>query len=122
MDEEQRRYIRAWTRLVTFVKFVDTGKVLRALTRDISGAGVCFVMEKLLDPGTQLELEIKLPDREAPIAFTAEVVWSKAIAEPRKSYEGPTSETGVRFVTIDPKDHALILQFAALNAMPPEAG
>ena len=119
MGEEQRRFIRIHSRLMTFIKFPDTGKVRRALTRDVSAGGICLVTEELLKPGTPLEVELKLPDRDSPIRFTAEVMWSKPVGEPHKSYENPTAETGVRFVTIDPNDQKQLMLYAKVNA-PPE--
>ena len=59
-----------------------------------------------------------LPDREAPIACGAEVVWNKATETVHKSYEIPASETGVRFVRIDPKEQAQLMQYARLNTFP----
>ncbi len=119
MGEERRRFIRVDMKLVTFLKVVETGKVQRSLTKDLSGVGLRLVTEQPLSPGTPLEVEMKLPDFDAPLTFTAEVVWSRPISEQRKSYEAPTAETGVRFVNVDAKVLSLIKQYAALNAPPP---
>lgn len=118
MGEEQRRFIRITSRLTAIVKIVKTGKVKRALTRDVSAGGICFVTEEILEPGTALEVELKLPDREAPVVFLGEVAWSRPIGPQPKSYQNPTGETGVKFISIDPKDRALIMQYAKLNAPP----
>ena len=103
---------------MTFYKVLKTGKVHRAITRDISGGGARFIAEGVLEPRTELELEIKLPDRGAPVKCTAEVVWSKPTRPVLKSYETTEHETGVSFVRIDPKEQAILLQYAALNALP----
>ena len=118
MGKELRRFIRLPSRLTAIFKVVKTGKVRRALTKDISAGGVCFVTEEVLEPGMALEVDLKLPDRAAPITFLGEVAWSRPIGSQRKSYENPTAETGVKFVSIDPKDQALIMQYAKLNAPP----
>lgn len=119
MGEEQRRFIRIHSRLMTFITFPDTGKVRRALTKDVSAGGVCLVTEELLKAGTPLDVELKLPDRDRSIAFTGVVKWSKPIGESHKSYENPTAETGVEFVRIDPDDQKQLMLYAKLNA-PPE--
>ena len=106
---------------MAFIKYLDTGKVRRALTKDVSAGGVCLVTEELLKPGTQLGVEIKLPDREAPVTFTGEVVWSKPIGGSGKSYENPTAEIGVKFVDIDPNDQKLVMLYARMNASPLES-
>ncbi len=120
MQPERRHLIRLRTKLTTVFKIVKTGKVRRGLTKNFSGVGICFVSEELLAPGEALEIELKLPDRNTPITFSAEVVWSYPVGEPPKSYEAPTIETGVKFVAVDSKDVAILRQYAALNALPPE--
>src|SRR3989338_1143623 len=118
MGQEQRRFIRVTTRLTAVVKVVKTGKTRRALTKDISAGGICFVTEELLEPGTALEVELKLPDRDAPVAFLGEVSWSRPIGPAPKSYQNPTAETGVKFISIDSKERDLIMLYAKLNAPP----
>ena len=120
MQPNRRQFVRLRTRLTTVFKIVKTGKVRRGLTRDVSGGGLCFVSEELLAPGTSLGIELKLPDRNTPITFSAEVVWSRPVGEPPKSYEAPTIETGVKFVAVDSKNVAILRQYATLNAHHPE--
>ena len=120
MGAEQRRQIRVKLRLTVFMKLVSTGKVLRVLTKDISGGGMSLVAEGVFEPGTKLELEITLPDRKTPILCGAEVVWSKPTGHPRKSYEVTTSEAGVKFVSIDPKEESQLMQYVRINALPGE--
>ena len=118
-SSERRGYIRIRERLVTFVKDPATGKVHRALTRDLGGVGVCLITNEPLEVGVAIEGELKLPDREAPVSFSAVVVWSQVIQkEPGETLDRPTREVGVKFVRIDPKDRVLIQQHAALNALP----
>lgn len=118
---EHREYVRIGVRLLAFIKVLTTGKVHRALTRDIGGGGLCIVMEGVLEPGTSIEVELKFPDCETPVTCTAEVVWSKVVEAPRKGDIHSTAQAGVKFVKIDPKDLKLVKQFAALNALPLEA-
>ncbi len=120
MSEERRRSIRANARLTTIVKNLDTKRVWRALTKDVGGVGVCVVTDESLELGTKLELEIRLPDRDEPITFTGEVVWSREVGGPRKSYEAPIREVGVKFVEIQPKDQRLLQQYVLMNPSPPE--
>jgi len=118
MGQEQRRFIRITNRLNATFKIVKTGKVKRALTKDISAGGICFVTAEILEPGTALEVELTLPDREASVQFLGEVAWSRPIGPQPKSYEDPTGETGVKFISIDPNDRELLRQYAKLNAPP----
>ena len=120
MGQEQRRFVRVTSRLNATFKVVKTGKVKRALTKDISAGGICCVTEELLEAGIAVEVELRLPDRAAPILLLGEVAWSRPIGSQHKSYQNPTAETGIKFVSIDPKDRAAILQYAQLNAPPPK--
>ncbi len=118
MNEQRRRAVRVKLRLMAFMKVLGTGKVLRALTKNISGVGMLLVTEGMFEPGDKLELEITLPDRHTSIVCEAEVVWSRPTNAPHKSYAVPTSEIGVKLVNIDPKAQANLMQYARLNAMP----
>ena len=97
---------------------LNTGKVYRALTKDIGGKGVCLVMEEELELGTPLAVEMTLPDRQTPVAFVGDVVWSTLLIEASSRLRHPPVETGVRFVSINPKDRTLIMQYTRLNALP----
>ena len=119
MGQEQRRFVRVTSRLNATFKVVKTGKVKRALTKDISAGGICCVTEELLEAGIAVEVELRLPDRAAPILLLGEVAWSRPIGSQHKSYQNPTGEAGVQFTKIDPKDQALIIQYAKMNAPPP---
>jgi Tfp pilus assembly protein PilZ len=118
MADERRQYVRLNARLMTFVKVVDTGKVQRSLATNISGVGLCVPTDRVFPPGTALAVEIQLPDRSTPIALTGEVVWS--VARPRAQRDGNAADTGIRFVQVDAKDRAAILQYASLNALSPD--
>jgi hypothetical protein len=116
MGEEHRHFTRLGVRVLTFYKIIKTGKVQRALTKDLSGGGLCFTTETVLEPGTQLEIEVRLPDRDTPIVFGANVVWSCPVEGSGKTPSASSAETGVQITAIGPKDQALLLQYAKLNA------
>ena len=118
--QERRQFIRVRTRLMTFITVISTGRVQRALTRDIGGGGVCLLVETALSLGTEVKLEIQLPDRERPIPCQAVVIWSRTVAPPADVSEGakPSLETGLSFLDIDAKEKSLLTQYARLNAVP----
>jgi len=116
MQKERRQSPRVRLRLTTTFKLLRTGKVLRALTKNVGAGGLCLITDELLEPGSPLELEVHLPDRPAPVRCVGEVVWSRPIESTARSYEQP-AETGVKFTSIDPADRSSIMQFAAMNAM-----
>ncbi|MBI2496286.1 MAG: PilZ domain-containing protein [Candidatus Omnitrophica bacterium] len=116
--EERRGEARVRQRLTVLFRALDGQRIGRALTKDIGADGVCLITEGVLEPGTQMELEVRFPDREQPITLAAEVVWSKLLDQPAKSYETPTAETGLKFVRIDPRDRSFIVQYVMLNTSP----
>ena len=118
MDEADRQYIRLSVRLLTWVKSLDSGKVQRSLTQDVGGGGLSLITDETIAPGTRLALEIQLPDRVEPIRCMAEVIRSELQQDSGTPTRHPTAETGVKFVEINPKDRAFIVQFAQLNSMP----
>ncbi len=118
MDADRRRLRRAPAHLMALVKTVSTGKVRRALTKDISGGGISFITDEELEPGTQLIIEMTLSDHPQPIQFTAEVIWLRSVKDPKHLYESLSMETGVKFVSISPQDQKLLKQYGMLNAPP----
>ena len=121
MGQEQRRSIRATVHLLTFLKFLETGKVKRVLTKDISGVGICVSTEEVLTPGDKFGIELQLPGRDETVTFTASVVWSRLVRGLPHGGSSTAAETGLRFVEIDPKAQALLQQYARLNALPFES-
>jgi len=121
MSEERRQSIRVQTRLTIIIKNLDTKRVWRTLTNDISSLGVCVVMEEFWEPGVKLEFTIKLPDRDAPVTCMAEVVWSRFVRAPQKSYESSIRAVGMKFTKIQSKDEALLKQYLAMNPSPPQS-
>ncbi len=120
MESERREFSRLQERLITFIKIPETGKVHRALTRNLGGFGICVVTEETFAPGASLELELHLPDRKAPLTFTGEVAWSEPIndAAQRQGLSDATREIGIKYVKIDPKDMVFLKQHIAMNLPP----
>lgn len=119
MSEERRQFSRLGVRLTTIVTILSTGKVRRALTKNIGGAGLRLVVEESVQIGDKLGLEIHLPDRGTPIACKGTITWTQPSSAPRKSYQPQLLEIGVAFTDLPPKDRATITRYTALNALPP---
>lgn len=119
---DRLQVVRIRSRLTTIVRFSGTEEIHRALTRDIGVSGVCLLTEHLLKSGELIGVELQLPDRATPIFFTGEVVWSKTIHGTTVGEDESAIESGVKFVTIDPKERELLMQWVALNALHPGLG
>ena len=111
--QERRRFIRIPPYLTASIRHPQTGKMRRALVKNVGGNGIGVVTEELFDPGTSLEVELRLPDVTEPIAFLGEIVWSKPVGGPQQQYHNPTAEMGIKFLRIDPHALTMIAQYAA---------
>ena len=70
MNQERRKQSRSPIRLTVIAKNNRTGKVCRWLTKNISGAGLCLVVDELVERGSLFEIELKLPDFSQPFVLT----------------------------------------------------
>jgi len=116
--EERRHFIRLPAHLVTHYTVIGSGPPQASLTRNTSGGGIGFFTESQLAPGTVLEVTVAFPNRQQPLAFTAEVVWSGKLLLARDGEEPRAYETGVRFIEIAPEDQAFIMQYSTSGAPP----
>ena len=108
--EERRRFMRLDTRLDVTYTVLPTGNAQQTISKDIGGGGVCFFADKPLAPGTCLQVAMKLPGREQPVHFTAEVIWSEPYEVIGKTERQRAVEVGVRFLEIAPNDLEAIMQ------------
>ena len=118
MSIERRRFIRIKEQLVVTFKLSTWKEFRRSLTRNISGAGLTFVVEDPLREEALLSGTVKLPDREEPIPFEGKVIWTRDSRADVKKYQLPKTQLGVEFVKIEEKDRKSIDVFARLNATP----
>jgi len=94
--EERRHYLRIgrWAAISYTTRSAQFKSGSRA--SNISEGGICFPTVGRFDPGTVLDMEIRLEETQAPIRAMAEVIWSKAREDSRYPFEA-----GLRFVDID---------------------
>lgn len=100
-------------------KDLSSGTDYTALTRDISEYGICLVLKEMLSPGTPVEVTLRLPDRDKPVKFLGDVVWSAYKYDHERNTKELPVEMGIQYVSIDTKDRSLLLQFVKLNPLPP---
>ena len=117
--EERRRFVRFNARLKASYRVFPQTQPIQTVTKDLGGGGVCFFAEAPLAPGTRLQAELTLPDREQPIPFTAEVICSEAHEVLGKGTHERAVEVDVRFVEISPNDQADIMQHIMMSLRAP---
>ena len=117
--DERRQFVRLGSYLdVTYTVQPSTDAQF-TVTKDVSAGGVCFLGEDVFDPGTRLNVTMKLPDRPQPVQFTAEVVWSEPYEVVGKTGRRRSVETGARFVDISGQDREAIQQHVIVHLQPP---
>jgi c-di-GMP-binding flagellar brake protein YcgR len=118
MQDERRRFVRLPARLITTYQIVGSRTETASVTRDLSGGGIGFFTETLLPPGTLIKVTVRFPDREKPVAFTGEVMWSGKLIFERVEGQVRSFEAGLRFIDISPQDQAHIQKLASLGQPP----
>jgi c-di-GMP-binding flagellar brake protein YcgR len=116
--EERRKFVRLDTRLQLSYTVLPETQAQQAVTKDISGGGVCLFADDVLTAGQQLQVSLALPGQEGPVNFTAEVVWCEPYEVIGQGARRKGVEAGVRFVEIAPKDQEAIMKHVILNFRP----
>ena len=116
--QERRQFVRLDTRLDTTYTVSTTGTTSRTAIKNISGGGICLIMDEVLAPGTRLQMVVKLPDTEQSTQFLGEVVWSEPYEIIGKTERRRAVEAGIRFVEISPADHAVVMRYVILSLQP----
>ena len=119
--EERRQFVRLDTRLEIQYSLLPSEAPQPAITKDISGRGICLFAENELTPGTRLQVAMKLPGREKPVNFTAEVVWCEAYEMIGKSERQRSVEVGVPFIEVSPEDQEAVMQYVILTHKQPRS-
>ena len=120
--EERRRFVRLDTRLEVEYAVLPTGSPRVTVSKDISGGGICFFADRALSVGSKLQITMRLPGREQPVHFTAEVMWSQQYEVIGRVQRDKAVEVGVQFVDISPQDHDAIVRHVILSMKPPRPG
>lgn len=91
-----------------------TGNIYHSFSKDISGEGICLQVPEMMPEGSQLDLEIKIPDH-SPIAVKGEIIWvTEADRDPSASER--IFNAGIRFLRLSKKDKDLLSEFLEKSA------
>jgi c-di-GMP-binding flagellar brake protein YcgR len=78
---ERRRYIRLKTPIPIIYTIADTGKIYRAVTKDISAEGLRFeTSAKDLKESSIIEISLELYGANNPVHAKGTVVWKKKLS------------------------------------------
>ena len=94
---------------------LPSGKVKKMLqVVNLSETGMLLRTKAPLDIGSMLRFELQIPELDAPIAGTAEVV---RMVEPQGGRRTP--QAGVRFLSLAAKDRESLARFLEIRRQPP---
>ena len=122
---ERRQFVRLDTRLTMSYRVLPSDVQPQASsTTNLSGGGLCIFVHAVLNPGTFLQVDLRLPDREQPVSLLGEVVWCEQIETHAKgtlASEPPRRSVlaGVKYIQIAEADRQDIMRYVILNLSPP---
>ena len=113
--KEPRRFVRVPAQLPIAYRALPSPAMVQSTTCDLAGSGFCLLVQEPLARGTQVQIELRLPERERPVLATGEVMWCERHRITGKSESRELAKAGVRFLHVDPRDHDAILQYVAAH-------
>jgi c-di-GMP-binding flagellar brake protein YcgR len=113
MMDERRHLVRVGKMAEINYSIADAYLKSGTRSKNISSEGMCLPMIQRLEPGTVLDIEIKLAQDKQPIRAVAQVVW----LNPRDDHRYPF-EAGVKFIEINETEKAKIKEVLSRSGFP----
>lgn len=116
---ERRRYVRANGLVLVNYKVSDLQIEGKSSAYDVGGTGVRITVEKKLETGALIEMELYLPGSSQPILAKGKVVWSEKCKEKANAQISPKKEyfyAGVEFTVIDENNMLRIVNYVRRKA------
>lgn len=111
---ERREYVRSNGLVLVNYKVPQLDLEGKSSAYDVSGVGMRISVDRNLENGTLLELEIYLPGSSQPILAKGEVAWSEQFpgkAAARMADDKKYFYAAVRFTVIDENNRARIADY-----------
>lgn len=112
--QERRRYVRSNGLVLVNYKIPQLQTEGKSSAFDISATGVRITVEKQLDFGSVVEMEIYLPGNSQPILAKGDVVWSRKCEDKTAFRIKPKKEyfyAGINFTVIDDNNKNRIINY-----------
>lgn len=105
--EERRKFIRL--QIPVELKYITEGDPTRKelTTKDLSCEGLRFVSKAEIKKGTNLELNLDIPNANNPVHINGKVAWTKRLS----TEDGSPFEMGVEFVKIEEDNKNTFLKY-----------
>ena len=99
-DKNRRKYPRIDVELTMNVDESGDPEVINATTKNVSCGGICVYVDRLLKLDEQLQIYLKLPDDQPPLAGLVHVRWWKKKRQMLKK-NAETFIVGLEFVNLE---------------------
>jgi len=106
---DQREFVRVPDCSDVVYTPVSSGKKIKSEVKDISQAGICFLSEEKLEPGTTIELTLTLEKIDFSFVAKGVVRWVNEVVKNRRY------EVGIKFVDLPDQDIRRLLNY--MNSM-----
>ncbi len=107
---ERRRYYRLKDGVKVVYKVSGKLGEINSSVFDVGGGGLCLPISQKIGPGTNLELNLLLPDNKDSFFAFARVVWQEKA--PQKDKNGQNYyNTGIEFLKVDLKNRLQIIHY-----------
>jgi len=115
MIKERRKFIRLSSKIEFDYRIKGSeARKERAVTKNISPGGIRALVDKKIEKGTWLELDIHTPNLKKPLFCTGKVIWTA-------DEKAGKIDVGIKFEEIDPEmknkflEHICELMFSELE-------
>lgn len=113
--KERREQVRINTEVDVFYEVASGRKTQKrtSISKNISLGGINLALNEKLLPGTDLSLQLNLPQGAKPIFVQGKIAWVKEIPErlPGQEKEERFFATGIKFAQMSPRDEGLLRSF-----------
>ncbi len=108
MEKDKRKFKRFDAYMSVKFKGTDNAELKGiGLSRDLCREGLKINSTSSIHEGTQLDLEITIPDDPKPIFSSGQVIWSRPSVGSNQGFD-----QGVKILTMDPVDKFRVLDYA----------
>ena len=110
---ERRKFIRFDLDTKVRYRFFDGMSIdesMQAKAKNLSAEGVCIVTQKEIPRNKDIELDVSLPGKKAPVRIHGKVVWTYKIKGVDKNMPD-RFEAGIKLYTIDKADENTLLKY-----------
>ena len=111
---ERRRYYRLKDGVKVVYKVSGKLGEINSSVFDVGGGGLRLPISQKIEPGTNLELNLLLPDNKDSFFAYARVVWQEKGAQKDKSGQN-YYDTGIEFLKVDLKNRLQIIHYVHTN-------